>query len=314
MAAAVVVPESMPTSKAMKVSSVFEEGNLSVKSFPVESSAVSSKSRPLLVFTPTELNTYPVILFIHGFLCSNTSYRQLLQHVATHGFIVVAPQTNPGIFATVSQEITDAAEVTKWMATELQALLPDNVTADVDNLGVAGHGRGGYVAFCLALGKAETTLNFKALIGIDPVAGVNTLWRSKPDILTYIPRSFDLEIPVGVIGTGLGSQKKNFLLPPCAPEGVNHAEFFNECKPPCCYFLAKEYGHTGMLDDGAAKLGNCACKRGSQPRYLMRKAVAGIVVAFMESYLKNNESDLLAVINNPKSAPITLDPVIYVNA
>lgn len=200
------------------------------------------------------------------------------------------------------------------MSTGLQSLLPEGVTANINKLGLAGHSRGGHVAFCLALGKAETTPNFSALIGIDPVAGVNTAFRTKPDILTYIPRSFDLDIPVGVIGTELGSQAKSFLFPPCAPAGVNHAEYFNECKPPCCYFLAKEYGHMSMLDDGAAKLESCACKSGSQPKYLMRKGTGGIVVAFMEAYLKSDESDLLAVVNNPKSAPITLDPVIYISA
>lgn len=309
--AAAVAPESDPT---FKIASSFEPGNFSVQSFKVESSAVSSKSRPLYVVTPTDIGAYPVIQFLHGFLCSNTSYSQLLQHIASHGFVVVAPQGKNSILATVSQEITDEAAVTNWMGTGLQPLLPENVTADFTKLGLAGHSRGGDVAFCMALGKAETTLNFSALIGIDPVAGLNTLWMSNPHILSYIPRSFDLQIPVGVIGTGLGSQKKNFLLPPCAPDGVNHAEFFNECKPPCCYFLAKDHGHMSMLDDGAFKLGSCGCKSGSQPRNLMRKGTAGIVVAFMKSYLKNDEADLLAILNNPKSAPITLDPVIYIPA
>ncbi|KAL3531310.1 hypothetical protein ACH5RR_010632 [Cinchona calisaya] len=296
------------------VTSVFEPGNLSTQSFKVESSAVSSKSKPLYIVTPTETGTYPVILFLHGFLCSNTSYSQLLQHIASHGFVLVAPQSSMNIFATVSQEITYSAAVTNWMATDLQSLLPEGVTANTNKLGLAGHSRGGHVAFCLALGKAETTLKFSALIGIDPVAGINTVFRSKPSILTYIPRSFDLGIPVGVIGTGLSSQPKNFLFPPCAPDGVNHAEYFNECKPPCCYFLAKEYGHMSLLDDGAEKVGNCMCKSTSQPKYLLRKGMGGIVVAFMKAYLKTDESDLVAVVNNPKSAPITLDPIIYISA
>lgn len=193
-------------------------------------------------------------------------------------------------------------------------MLPEIVKADVTRLGLVGHSRGGNTAFCLALGKAETNLNFSALMGIDPVAGINTLFRSKPNILNYIPRSFDLNLPVGVIGTGLGSQQKNCLMPACAPDGVNHAEFFNECRPPCCYFLAKEYGHMSILDDGAARVGACFCKSGSQPKYLMRKGVGGIVVAFMKSYLKSDESDLLVVTNNPKTAPITFDPVINIPA
>ncbi|KAL0418520.1 UNVERIFIED_CONTAM: Chlorophyllase-2, chloroplastic [Sesamum radiatum] len=83
-----------------------------------------------------------------------------------------------------------------------------------------------------------------------------------------------MSIPVAVIGTGYGNQSRGFLRPPCAPDGVNHVEFFKESKPPASYFLAKDYGHCDMLDE---------C-----------------------------EDDLNAIVNHPATAPITLDPVIYV--
>ncbi|CAI9107770.1 OLC1v1007208C1 [Oldenlandia corymbosa var. corymbosa] len=298
-----------------QISSVFDPGNLSITSFKVENpSTANGKTKPLFIVAPTEEGSFPVLLFLHGYMCANTVYTQLLQHIASHGFVIVAPQLYTSMFTKLAQEIADVAAVTSWMSTELQSVLPEAVKIDLTKVGLVGHSRGGNAAFCLALGKAESSLHFSALMGIDPTAGYNTLFRTKPNILNYIPRSFDLEIPVGVIGTGLGSQQKNFLMPPCAPEGVNHAEFFNECKPPCCYFLAKEYGHMSILDDGAAKVGACFCKGGSQPKYLMRKGVGGIVVAFMKAYLKVDEADLVSVTNNPKAAPITLDPIIYIPA
>ncbi|KAL3507169.1 hypothetical protein ACH5RR_032551 [Cinchona calisaya] len=58
-----------------------------------------------------------------------------------------------------------------------------------------------------------------------------------------------------------------------------------------------------LLDDGAEKVGNCMCKSASQPKCLLRKGMGGIVVAFMKAYLKIDESDLVGVVNNPKSAP-----------
>jgi len=51
----------------------------------------------------------------------------------------------------------------------------------------------------------------------------------------------DLNIPVAVIGTGLGPEKANFLFPPCAPHGENHKEL----KPTCAHFVATKYGHAG---------------------------------------------------------------------
>ncbi|KAG5013351.1 hypothetical protein JHK82_025488 [Glycine max] len=53
--------------------------------------------------------------------------------------------------------------------------------------------------------------------------------------------SLDLNIPVAVIGTGLGPEKANFLFPPCAPHGENHKEL----KPTCAHFVATKYGHAG---------------------------------------------------------------------
>lgn len=48
--------------------------------------------KPLLIATPSEEGKFPVLVFSHGYLLYNSFYSQLLQHVASHGFIVIAPQ------------------------------------------------------------------------------------------------------------------------------------------------------------------------------------------------------------------------------
>ena len=50
--------------------------------------------KPLLIAIPTEAGEYPVILFLHGYLFKNSFYSQILLHIASHGFIVIAPQVN----------------------------------------------------------------------------------------------------------------------------------------------------------------------------------------------------------------------------
>lgn len=49
-------------------------------------------------------------------------------------------------------------------------------------------------------------------------------------------------MPVMVVGSGLGKDKKYLVFPACAPNVLNHEEFFEECRLPACHFVATDYG------------------------------------------------------------------------
>ncbi|XP_058106107.1 chlorophyllase-1-like [Magnolia sinica] len=301
------------------MSKVFEVGKLSVT--VVEAPESSSPPKPLLISTPTEAGEYPVVVFFHGFCLTNSCYSAILQHVASHGYIAVAPQLYSftddlisNLFS-ANEEIESAFAVLNWLSQGLQSSLPNNVQANLPKLAIAGHSRGGRAAFYIALHNGQTSVKFSLLMGIDPVAGGSKENQLKPPILTYKPSSFDIGgIPVLVVGSGLGEQQKNFLFPACAPKDVNHKEFYNECQAPRFHMVATEYGHMDMLDDKiptlVAKLASCACKNGKE-KEPMRKFVGGIMVAFLEAYLKDERGDLEAIIADPSIAPVELNPVEY---
>ncbi|XP_074572233.1 chlorophyllase-1-like [Curcuma longa] len=295
------------------MATIFDLGKLSVEIVTKDSDRrASSPPKSLLVVTPSEPGSYHVVLFIHGFFLHTLSYLQILRHIASHGFILVAPQFFTIFPSSPEEDIAAAAAVCDWLPEGLQSLLPEGVTADLDHLGLSGHSRGGHTAFALALGHAKTSLKFSALIGVDPVAGRGRSNQVSPEILTYVPSSFALDFPVLVIGTGLGSQRKSLLLPPCAPEGVNHDEFYRESRPTCYHLVAKDFGHLDMLDDGAAPLQKIACKCGDEGgKDAMRRTTAGVMTAFLKAYLRGEGADLDAVVRNPGLAPTTLDPVEY---
>ncbi|XP_039807823.1 chlorophyllase-1-like [Panicum virgatum] len=293
--------------------SVFQPGKLSVELIPVDHDALPAPPIPILIAAPKDAGTYPVAVLLHGFFLQNRFYEQLLRHVASFGFVMVAPQFRTSLVSGGdADDIAAAARVADWLPGGLPPALPAGVEADLSRLALAGHSRGGHTAFALALGHAETALKFSALIGIDPVAGTGRSSQLPPAILTFKPSSLDVAMPVMVVGTGLGGGGANVLFPPCAPGEVSHAEFYRECRPPCYHLVARDYGHLDMLDDDAPKLVTGLCKQGSSDKDVMRRTVAGIMVAFLRSALGEEDSeDLKAILGDPGLAPTTLDPVEY---
>ncbi|KAJ4827529.1 Chlorophyllase-2, chloroplastic [Turnera subulata] len=304
---------------------VFEVGKYTTVLHKLESSSgtcprISSPSlpfpppKPLLIARPCEAGEFPVLVLLHGYLLYNSFYSQLIQHVASHGFIVIAPQLYLVAGPDSSDEIKSLAAITDWLPEGLHGLLPPHVQPNLSKLGLAGHSRGGKAAFALALEKAATKLRFSALIGIDPVDGMDKGQQTPPPVLTYVPHSFDLDgMAVMVIGSGLGEVRKNPLFPPCAPKGVNHKDFFKECQKPACYFVVKDYGHLDMLDDDTkglrGKATYCLCKNGKS-REPMRRFTGGVVVAFMKAYLGGDSSDLMAI-RDGQTGPVELQNVEF---
>ncbi|CAI0434094.1 unnamed protein product [Linum tenue] len=303
--AAKQISTNTPQCSGSQKLAVFGDGDCSPKPITVPVTASSSTNpppRPLYVVAPTRPGNYPVFLFAHGTFISNNLYSGLLSHISSHGYIVVAPQLFDSILSLPCEleEIEYLEQVTNWMpsATALPSHLPPGVLPDFDKLAVGGHSRGGKSAFALAL-----KLTISAVVGVDPVAGVSKNSRTDPVILT--PESLNLSVPVAVIGSGLGNQSEVIDLPACAPNWVNHAEFYSECMAPKSHLVADDYGHMDVVDDGMFDfaLTKLMCKGASglfSSREKMRKGVGGIVVAFLDAYLGGGGSDdYLAILESP---------------
>ncbi|MCD9641431.1 hypothetical protein HAX54_027609 [Datura stramonium] len=213
--------------KVVSSEDVFEQGDVAVKITAVKKAPESFIS----CFTN---NTWKISSFIiYPWLLSQA----YLVHFPPPTYLLpTAILLLLSLFSMMSQndEVKKAAKVTEWLSKGLSSVLPEKVQPDLLKLAISGHSRGGKIAFSLALGYETqlTPLKFQALIGSTP----------------------SQSIPVAVIGAGLSNQRAHGIFPPFAPNGVNHSEFFNESKPPCYYFLAKDYGHTDMLNDNMAAL------------------------------------------------------------
>ncbi|EOA36918.1 hypothetical protein CARUB_v10009755mg [Capsella rubella] len=300
-----------------KTPAAFDIGSLPTTVLTADPSEndLTAPPKPVIITSPTAAGTYPVVFFFHGFYLRNVYYSDVLNHIASHGYILVAPQLCELIPPGGQVEVDDAGSVINWTLQNLKAHLPSSVNTHGEYTALVGHSRGGKTAFAVALGHAATldpSFKFSALVAIDPVAGLSKCIRTDPHILTYKPESFELDIPVAVVGTGLGPERNHVVMPPCAPTDLNHDEFYKECKATKAHFVAADHGHMDMLDDDLpgffGYVAGCTCKNGKGNKSEMRRFVGGIVVAFLKYSLWAEKSEIRRIVKDPFVSPVRLDP------
>lgn len=250
---------------------------------------------PLLILAPDAPGNYPVVVFQHGFVTRNQAYRELLSHLASHGFAVVAPQMyEPGLAAllgkpTAAEEAQRAAQVLDWLPAGLAATL--GYAPAASRLGLAGHSRGAKVAWLVL---AQDPSRAQAVAGVDPVDG-----RGGPrgNQARVVEGPFEFNLPALVIGTGLGGS--------CAPAGENHEQFYAASRPPAWHVVIPGAGHADMLDEASATAARAVCA-GGPDRAAARRVTAGLLVAFFRGSLQG-DARAYAHLTDDAGAPTTIE-------
>ncbi len=232
--------------------------------------------KPLRVTAPTLAGTYPVVQFHHGFLSDRRAYDELLTHLASHGFVVVAAQLYPADGVPLGKEgapdeARAAGRVATWSLQSAATVMGS--AADPRPLGLAGHSRGGKVTWWLA---AQERFPTRGIVGVDPVDGTGSvLFSRQPQAL---PGPLEGAPPSLIIGMDLGGS--------CAPQGDNFQHFFDRTTPPTLLWLVKNQGHADMLDADTSSQGLCA---EGPDRAETRRFTAGAMTAFFRWRLQDDD-------------------------
>ena len=311
---------SDPTPSELYVGSepIYQPGALFVTNSAV-AQGQSGAPTDLQIWAPTQAGEYAVIVFQHGFSLRNSYYSQMLEHVASHGFIVVAPQMyEPSFINTPStpEEAQLAAEVWSWLSQGLDGALAQQgpgVVSRPDLFGVAGHSRGSK-AIWLELERDYSGGMMRgyamplAAVGVDPVDGTGGPLGGEDRVIQENQNGmiigFDYANPTLFIGTGLGGQSRSPLEPACAPTEDNYTRFYAASSAPTYQVVATEHGHMDMLDDSTpgCALTCSACIAGPD-KATMRRATAGWIVAMMRGALQGDAS-AYGLLEQPGQAPV----------
>jgi pimeloyl-ACP methyl ester carboxylesterase len=263
---------------------------------PVEIVNIPDTTAPveLDVYTPSVADTYPVVVFQHGFGGSIKAYETISNHLASHGFVVILPQMyGPGFqdAPIAEEEAVLGLQIISWVEDNINSHIP--VTADTSLLGLAGHSRGGQVAYRMAL---QIPQKVKALAGVDPVDALG--FAGQTPIITG-PLNFD--IPTYILGTGLGPivVEGGPIEVACAPEEVGPIHFYCANPNPTWLVISTTHGHADMIDEENFSE---FCP-GGPDRDGMRTLTGGTLAAFFSGILQENGA-ALSVLSSPASAPV----------
>lgn len=111
---------------------------------------------PGTVFTPEAGLGLPAVAFGHGWMTGVKRYRGLLEHLASWGIVVVAPNTERGVVPShlnLAHDLGAALDVT----TDIR-LGAGQVTVDRNRLGLVGHGMGAGAAVIAASRRSPAAL------------------------------------------------------------------------------------------------------------------------------------------------------------
>lgn len=206
---------------------------------------------PGKVYTPAKLKGGPGLVFVHDWMKGISTYHRTLRHLASWGFVVVAPNSE-----------TNALPNHRGLAADVESCLQvltgvrlgeGNITVAPGKLGIVGHGMGAGAAI-LAAAKNED------------LAGVAALYPSDVNPSPVLAAE-SVHCPGMVVGTG----DIPFF------DYGNAADIANHWGGDCVYREVEKAGHHTLSEDLFLKLFTGI---GSW-RFSVREELRGLITGYM---------------------------------
>lgn len=215
-------------------------------------------------FDPSE-GPYPVVVFGHGYLTDPAEYIGTYQHLASWGYIVMAPESALNLFPNHQKFANDLRDCMDFM--EQANLDPTSRFfggVDVNNMGLSGHSMGGGASILAAADETSPRLK-----GVANFAAADT----NPSAIAAMPR---VDVPISLIS---GSQDS------ITPLGQHGLPMYENGNAPRLLPVITGGFHCGFLDRPGL-----ICDSGSISQQDQLRLSREYLTAFFELYLKSDEA------------------------
>ena len=225
----------------------------------------------------------PLVLFMPGFQLNSGQYAITLEHLASHGFVVLGADAPGSLFAVSHVEMAaDGRAVIDWAT----SAAPFAASVDATRVGVTGHSLGGKLATLITMDD----MRIDALLAIDPVDGDPSPLGGggSPDRPDLVPsRGAAVLVPAGFIGETV-SGAGGFM--PCAPAAQNFTQFYmaTTAAPWAAQWDMTGADHMDFLDNPAACGFTCSvCADGPAVDATIVANTRTLATAFFRRTLQN---------------------------
>jgi hypothetical protein len=236
---------------------------------------------PITAYLPTlpAGTTAPLVVFLPGFQLTTDNYAGTLEHLASHGFVVVGANPPAGFTSANHIEMAaDARAVIDWATTAA----PFASSIDAGRVGAAGHSLGGKLATFITMDDAR----IDALFAIDPVDGdPNPLGIPSMDRPDLVPsRGAELTVAVGFLGETTNATGG---LMPCAPAAQNFTQFYAAATaaPWAAQWDVAGADHMDFLDDPMCGVTCSLCPDGPADDATVLVSMRTVATAFLRRHL-----------------------------
>ncbi len=216
----------------------------------------------------------PGISFGHGFLQPVTRYRSTLEHLSTWGHLVIASESEGGLFPSHSRFASDMRDCLTWLT--LQDETPSSFlyrAVDTNAYGMSGHSMGGGCSILATAAdpRVEALANLAAA-------------ETNPSAIAQMP---NILVPVSLIA---GSEDG------IVPVSTNGQRMYDAGGPPRLLPVITGGWHCGFED-----VSSIGCDSGSLPRADQLRITRRLLTAFFNLYLKR-EASLWREVWGPEAA------------
>lgn len=208
----------------------------------------------LAVWAPDSAGKYPVLLFNSGLggLIDANFYSQMMEHIASHGFIILAPYKWIG-FPQSEYQAQWMVEILQWAEENLHQKLSENgfnsdLEIDYETMFLMGHSSGSHIGInFMKLGCHS----IKGLVLISPVDGVDP-FGFVDDFCITPGESLPFTVPTLLLTAGYdsvpGINIVGDIIPSCAPPDLSNMRFYEALQGPVWLNNATQFGHVDFMN------------------------------------------------------------------